>query len=171
MPAFRHIMCWGSLYYEKIDAAMKTMKRILLGVIATFFILDWQSNAYGSHAMGIDMTYVWVSGQTYQFTVNFYRDCAGITAPAAVTLNIASPSSCGPSANVTLTQQGTGIEVSPLCPTQLGNSTCSGGTLPGVEQYVYTGTYTFTNQCSDWIVSWTHCCRNAAITNLNLPSS
>ncbi|WP_161499341.1 gliding motility-associated C-terminal domain-containing protein [Flavipsychrobacter stenotrophus] len=35
---------------------------------------------------------------------------------------------------------GSGIEVSPVCPGQLSNTFCNGGTLPGVKQFVYSDT-------------------------------
>ena len=139
--------------------------------IALAFLLLFSSELYGTHAQGVDVTYTWVSGNTYILTVNFYRDCDGVAAPAGVTLDISSVSGCAPDASVTLTQSGPGTEVSPLCPAQLGNSTCSGGALPGVEQYVYTATYTFPATCPDWVIAWEHCCRNNAITNLVSPGT
>ncbi|MEM7036838.1 MAG: hypothetical protein AAF570_07665, partial [Bacteroidota bacterium] len=120
--------------------------------------------------MGGEITFTCLGGNQYQFTVNFYRDCAGISAPTSVTLQLNS-ASCGASASVTLSQISGGVEVSPLCPAQIGNSTCNGGALPGVEQYVYQGTYTFTQNCNDWNVSYSHCCRNSMITNLLSASS
>lgn len=121
-----------------------------------------------THSMGTDITYRWLSGDTYEFTLTFYRDCAGQVAPGSISLNVNSSSGCGPQGSITLNQQGAGIEVSPLCPTQASN--CGSGTFPGVEQYIYTGIYTLTAPCPDWSISWNHCCRNNAITNLNQPN-
>lgn len=158
--------------YYLTNLLMKSIfTRLFANTLAIVFVFSFSNEVSASHAMGVDVNYEFISGNTYKLQVNFYRDCSGITAPAAVTLSIQSPSNCGTSGTVSLTQQGTGTEVSPLCPAQLGNSTCSGGTLPGVEQYVYEANYTFPSQCTDWVISWTHCCRNAAITNLLTPSS
>ncbi|MEM7035492.1 MAG: T9SS type A sorting domain-containing protein [Bacteroidota bacterium] len=65
--------------------------------------------------------------------------------------------------------------MSPLCAAQLSQSTCANPPctapcLPGVEQFVYQGTFTFTQDCPDWIVSFEECCRNNSITNLNAPA-
>lgn len=150
---------------------MKTVIKVSYVICCTFILLSLPRHLLATHAMGTDITYQWVSGETYEFTLTFYRDCLGSTAPSSVTLNINSPSACGSTASVTLSQNGAGVEVSPLCPTQLTNSTCNSGTLPGVQQYSYTGNYTFPTQCTDWNISWTHCCRNNMVTNLTTPGS
>jgi hypothetical protein len=99
-------------------------------------------------------------GNNYRFTLNFYRDCNGIDAPdpsASVQLYSAS---CNVNATLNLQLQSV-TEVSPLCPAQFPNSTCQGGSLPGIEQYVYASNFTLP----------TLCCRNYAITNLYDPGS
>lgn len=137
---------------------------MLSGVFST-------QNLYASHAMGADITYTCLGGNTYEIKLTFYRDCNGISAPASPSINI-SALSCGQqSTNLTLTQQGPGVEVSPLCPAQLPNSTCNGGSLQGVEQYFYTGTFTLPINCTDWLFSYSVCCRNAAITNSMNPQT
>lgn len=120
--------------------------------------------------MGADLSYVCNGGNSYTFTLSFYRDCAGISAPTTATLNLSS-ASCNVSQNISLSLSGTGTEVSPLCPSQVLSSSCNGGSLPGVEQYLLTGTVTLPQACNDWMASYTTCCRNAAITNLVNPSS
>ncbi|MBL0343143.1 MAG: hypothetical protein IPP71_21105 [Bacteroidetes bacterium] len=37
-----------------------------------------------SHAMGADLTYECMGGNTYKMRVSFYRDCIGIAAPTSV---------------------------------------------------------------------------------------
>lgn len=150
------------------------MRRLLTQIclllsIGAILLIPKQAEA--THAMGVDISYTHISGNTYKFTVTFYRDCAGVTAPAAVTLNLASGTCTN--TTLTLTQVGPGVEVSPLCPSELPNSTCSGGsqTQPGVQKFTYEANYTFTQSCNDWEISWAHCCRNAAITNLNNPDT
>ena len=61
-------------------------------------------------------------------------------------------------------------EVSQLCPAQLPQSECSGGTLPGMEAYLYQVQVTLPD-CDCWTFSYTLCCRNSAITNLATPGS
>ncbi|MDX2002457.1 MAG: hypothetical protein SFW35_08490, partial [Chitinophagales bacterium] len=138
-------------------------------VLCVSLLIFFAPSAFASHAVGIDLTYSCLGGNQYEFTVNFYRDCAGIGAPTVATISISS-ASCGISTSVDLPLISS-QEVSAICPAQQGNSTCNGGSLPGIEQYVYRGTYTFPAQCSDWVIGYTMCCRNSAITNLQSPDS
>ena len=131
------------------------------------FVLFNANTAKASHATGCDLTFTWAGGNTYNFTLTFYRDCSGIAAPTNPTLNVlAGPSGCGGAAGgtVQMTAQGGGVEITPLCVGSLGSSTCNGGTVPGIQQYIYTGTYTFPSNCRDWQVTFSECCRNSQIT-------
>jgi len=123
-----------------------------------------------SHAMGGEISYDYISGNTYKFQFSFYRDCAGIAAPTEVVLNYGSLS-CGFS-NLTDTLYptiGSPQQLSPVCPTMI--TTCNGGTYVGIQKWVYERTITLPGQCTDWLFSYTICCRNAAITNISAPSS
>jgi len=140
--------------------------------------------AEASHAMGADITYTCTGPNTYEVTLTFYRDCDGISAPSGpITLN-AESANCNASTTASLTQDppssycNDGVinsngecEIPGVCNSQLSNTTCNGGNLPGVEQYQYTGTLILPQQCSDWIISYSVCCRNSAITNLQNPGS
>lgn len=122
--------------------------------------------AHATHAMGADLTYECLGGDTYEFTLSFYRDCAPGAAPASASYPLTiSSASCGELAIIVVNQTGPAIDISPLCPADKPNSTCNGGTLPGVEQYTYTATYTLPQNCTDWVIQWENCCRNGAITN------
>ncbi|MBL4657886.1 MAG: hypothetical protein JKX73_07780, partial [Flavobacteriales bacterium] len=120
-----------------------------------------------SHSMGVDLTFMCLGNDTYVFTISFYRDCSGINAPTSANLSLSSVN-----CNQSLTQNLPLIssqEISALCPTAL--STCQGGSEPGAEQYIYSDTIQLPAQCTDWVFSWSHCCRNPLITNLTNPSS
>jgi len=145
------------------------MKKIFtLLFISTFF---FQFNSQATHMMGMDISYKCVGLNQYHITLSFYRDCSGAAqAPTSATIDYTS-ASCGQSGSVTLTQTINGIEVSPLCPAQIAQSSCNGGTLPGVQQYVYEGDINLPIVCNDWIISYESCCRNAAITNITGASS
>lgn len=142
----------------------------LFFVLILLFSSCWGTTSYASHSMGADLSYTCVSGNTYTFTLSFYRDCSGISAPSSPSLNISSASGCGSSQTVSMLQQSV-AEASPLCPSQLANSTCNGGNLQGVEVYTYTATVTLSGACTDWVISFSDCCRNAAITNSNTGST
>ncbi|MBX7240958.1 MAG: HYR domain-containing protein [Bacteroidia bacterium] len=115
-----------------------------------------------SHFVGADLTYNCLSGNTYEITLNLYRDCAGGGFPNSWNINIAS-ASCGVNNSATVTLVSS-QEVSAICIPQIGNTSCSGGNLPGIQQYIYRTTYTLPQACSDWVFSFSSCCRNYAIT-------
>ncbi|RMG67177.1 MAG: PKD domain-containing protein [Bacteroidetes bacterium] len=120
--------------------------------------------AAATHAMGSDLRYECLGGNTYRITLTIYRDCQG----SALTdlQNIAFESvSCGQARYIEQATRISITELSPLCPAQQPNSTCSGGILPGVEEHVYELVTTLPAQCTDWRISWHLCCRNYAITN------
>jgi gliding motility-associated-like protein len=115
--------------------------------------------------MGADITYTCIGGNQYQVTLTLYRDCAGTTVGTfPQTVNIAS--SCG-NVSASLDWVST-TNVSQVCPTQ--TTTCNGGSLPGTEQYIFTGIVTLP-PCNNWVMSWSLCCRNDGISNLVTPGS
>ncbi len=121
--------------------------------------------ASATHISGADITYKWVSGNTYQLSLTLYRDCAGIAAPATAAVTYSSVS-CSRNLTVNLTKvPGTGQEISHACSTAV--TTCSGGSLSGIQKYEYTGNVTLPSSCSDWIFGYAICCRNCAITTLS----
>jgi len=127
----------------------------------------YQANA--SHAMGADLTYECLGGNTYKVRFSFYRDCIGIPAPANVYISVRS-ASCNQNLGVTANPiPGTGQQVTYLCPT--ATSTCNGGTFTGIQEWVYEGIITLPMQCTDWQFSYSLCCRNAAITTITNPGS
>jgi gliding motility-associated-like protein len=138
------------------------MKKIIT-LLVIFFALISNSNA--SHVAGCDLTYQCLGGNTYQITLSFYRDCSGVTADASSTVNFTS--SCG-SSSVTLSQiSGSGAEITSTCPGQ--TTSCSGGSLYGLQEYIYQGQVTL-SPCADWTMSYTMCCRNPSNT-ISAPES
>jgi gliding motility-associated-like protein len=152
---------------------------LLSFLLSVFFVLSVQQSQ-ASHAMGADIAYECIdpATNTYKVTLRFYRDCFGIDASTSVFVDVTSVS-CGQNLSLTLdreacppqTNGGAPCEVSPLCPTAIGQSTCNGGSYPGVMAYTFTGTIQLPMQCTDWVFSFSECCRNAQITNLQTPDS
>ncbi|NRA12171.1 MAG: hypothetical protein HRT57_09480, partial [Crocinitomicaceae bacterium] len=141
---------------------------LILSVIVLSFGLSNQAHA--SHAMGMDLSYIHISGDTYQITLSFYRDCSGVNVDNTATIYITSPSGCGAAGSIVLTQiANTGNDVTPLCPSAF--STCNLGLIQGVEQYIYQGQYTMPADCDDWILSFYECARNPSITSIIVPGS
>ncbi len=144
-------------------------KLFVVTILLFSSILLYSNRANASHAVGIDLTYLCLGGNQYEFTVNFYRDCDGVSAPSNAFISISS-ASCGITTSTSLSRVST-IEVSAICPGQLGSSSCSGGNLPGIQQFTYRGNFTLPANCNDWVISYNLCCRNSAITNLQSPGS
>lgn len=159
-------MLYRKPFFQKMLAWFRCKWRLCCCVVVMWNIY---SETKATHAVGLDIQYECIGGNQYRLTLNFYRDCAGVSAPAAASLRISS-SSCGVNPTISLPLI-TSFEISPLCPNQQNTSTCRGGNNPGIEQYIYSGNYTFPMQCSDWVISYTLCCRNNAITNLQSPGN
>lgn len=146
--------------------SMKLFYRSL--VILSLAFLGFSQSAKATHISGGDISYVCVGADSFLITLNLYRDCAGVGLGTSATVNFTS--SCGGSASVSLTEIRTG-EISQLCPTQIPNSTCNGGTWPGMEEHVYQGIVVLSPPCNSWTMAWSSCCRNNQITNLTTPGN
>ncbi len=117
-----------------------------------------------THMSGGEIYWDCIGPNQYRITMVIYRDCFGINVDPSYNLVLTSP--CG-NRNLTVSTPG-GVEISQLCDIELPNSTCNGGVLPGIQQYIYTGTITLP-PCDSWTVSYTNIYRNAAIANLTNP--
>ncbi len=122
--------------------------------------------AQATHMSGGEIYWTHLGGNQYRITLTIYRDCAGIQLDNDYDLDITSP--CG-NTTLNVTTPG-GVELSQLCDLELPNSTCNGGSLPGIQQYVYTGVVNLP-PCDSWTISWTEIYRNNAIVNLQAPGT
>lgn len=140
----------------------------LVGIL--FLILVQLPNAlFATHVQGGDITYECLGGNQYRIKMALYRDCAGVAAPTTITVN-AKSASCVEDFNITLNRvAGTGVEVSPICPSL--QTVCTGGSYPGVQEYIYQGIVTLPAQCSDWVFSSNIAARNSAISTIVDPAN
>ncbi|CAN5298719.1 hypothetical protein BH09BAC5_BH09BAC5_00370 [soil metagenome] len=139
--------------------------RILICLIIAF--IQTNTEAYASHAQGGDLTYTCLGGNQYRLRLAFYRDCSGAGAPGNVNIDISS-ASCNQNFSTTLNPlPGTGQDVTPICPSM--QTVCNGGNNPGVQEWIYEGNITLPQACTDWVFSFTLCCRNAAINTIVNP--
>ena len=146
-----------------IQQSMHSIFVLLLGLMAFS-----PQQAHASHAMGADLTYQCVGPNQYRVTLKLYRDCNGINAATSHLVNFNS-ASCG-AFSATLPQISM-TEITPVCPGIIGTA-CNGGTgTYGIQEFVYSSIVTLPSGCPSWDMSWTLCCRNAAITTLTTPSS
>ena len=135
-------------------------------IAALLLFIAYAGPLKATHISGGEIYYDCLGNDQYKITLVVYRDCAGINLDLSYPLDIQSP--CG-NKTLTVTTPG-GTEISQLCSLQLPNSTCNGGTLPGIQRYIYTGTVTLP-PCNSWKISWTKNWRNGAIANLVQPGN
>src|SRR5688572_9216954 len=144
------------------------MKKLYIALLSICLGVT-SSEVFASHMTGGAITYTAIPGAPNQYiiTLKLYRDCAGITYESNPTISWESPSGCGPSGSTQLTQvPGTGVDLEvqtsnyPPCAV----STCNGGDAYGINEYVFVGMIDLGTACTDWIISYTNCCRNGAIT-------
>jgi len=127
------------------------------------------TNGFASHIAGAQLTWSCIGNNQYLFELLLVRDCNGITLGGNQTIEFQS--SCGTVPPLSLPPQNPGgTEISEVCPSQLQNTTCNGGTLPGYQEHLFTGITTLP-PCGLWTASWSVCCRNAAIVNLVGPGA
>jgi gliding motility-associated-like protein len=138
-----------------------------LFILLILFLGLFSQTATASHIAGGEITYNCLGNNQYEINLNLFVDCAGFNPGASQTVNFTS--SCGGTATLTVNvspQSTNGIEISQLCQSQLPQSTCNGGTLPGMWIFNYTGVVTLAPPCDTWTMSWQTCCRNNAVTNV-----
>lgn len=159
------------------------MKKILI-LFATIFLLAGFNKLEASHVSGGDITYECIGPNQYEVTLTLHRDCSGITMSS--TANVTFSNTCGLTSPGTLTLTlrdpnnlnntcssvaTCNTEVSQLCPAQAANSTCNGGSLPGMQEYIYKGIVTFpSTPCNSWTVAYSLNARNASTNVLNSSS-
>jgi hypothetical protein len=139
---------------------------MMRSLLTTLAIVLSMLTARATHMSGGEIYWDCLGNNQYRITMVIYRDCAGINVDPSYTLQVTSP--CGNTTLVVSTPGGQ--EISQLCNQQLPNSTCNGGSLPGIQQYIYTGTITLP-PCNFWTISYTNIYRNNAIVNLQNPGA
>ncbi len=130
------------------------MFRLLLLLL----IIAQGNRVLATHIFGGELLYSYVSSDTnghkYKVTLTFYGDCG---ADSAIFNSL-----YGATPKIDIINNGfkvtdlrlkgieLGTEVSPVCPEQLSNTTCNGGTLPGVRRFVYSDTVNLPMRSKNW---------------------
>jgi gliding motility-associated-like protein len=152
---------------KEINPESKMKKFLLLFTIVLYSSV--LSKIYASHVMGADLTFSCQGPNTYLVTLEAYRDCNGIQLTGPLQINYSSVQ-CGVNSTLTLDQVGPPTDITPSC--FANTDACNGGTGYGIQKFIFQGTLHLPPGCgSDWVLSWTLCCRNAAITTLNNPGN
>ncbi len=126
----------------------------LLLVLATLMFSVGKVSA--THLYGADFFYTHVTGNTYNISLVVYGDCAGGAFPslssAAPEVDIENGTTPFATINLTLQAPTAGVEVTPVCPSQLSNTNCKNppGSIPGVTKFVYTGSITLNATSANW---------------------
>ncbi len=121
---------------------------MLLTVFMTMFIND----SYANHILGGNITYVCLGGNSYQITLTIYKDCFGATNAPSQESVFFFPQGCALPFSANLQLQSV-TEISDLCPSELVNSSCNGGFIPGAELLIYSAAITLTDACL-WNINW-----------------
>jgi type IX secretion system substrate protein len=145
-------------------------KSFYIGLTFLFASIVSPMNVSASHHVGGEITYEWIAGNVYILKAKLYRDCSGITLPQNLNISYKS-ANCALAGNKTLLMLGTPEQLPLICAAQDSNSTCNGGPLYAVDRTLYQDTIMLPGNCDDWIFSYSSCCRNATITNLNNPGA
>ena len=136
---------------------MKKLLQSFTLLLVACCLLGGLPAALASHIQGGQMTYRYVSGDTYEVTVSFYRDCSGIDLPTGA-ITIFARQSCNATTSVTgsLTPvPGSRVTGTPYCPAIQALATCSNSqtTYPNYEKQDYRGTIVLP-PAATWIISY-----------------
>ncbi len=140
---------------------------------------------FASHLVGADLSYTWITGNTYKITLAAYGDCGPASAAAFSTLSTSSPQIClynGGTyiATISLAIQApsAGTEVTPaLCPGVLSQCVNTSSSTPGIKLFIYSANYTLPGTSTEWRFVFngsmvaSSAGRAAAITNLTTAGS
>jgi gliding motility-associated-like protein len=139
------------------------------------------SKVSASHIYGADFFYTYVTGNTYNVTLVVYGDCSGTAFPnlSGATPEVQVLNGSSFYTTITLSQQGPGVEVTPVCPSQLNNTNCvsSTGTIPGVKKFTYSKTVVLNTTSANWTFTFTgdmgtsQAGRSNSITNITVSST
>ena len=176
---------------QYLITSKKILNKFILVLSFTFCFLT--SNA--SFLLGGEMSYQCLGNGNYQITMKMYRDCQGLSfcncpnttgcTLGGVTISSANSNVCSfTPINVTMNIDPYGLtsgyDVVQLCRsskticTNCGTRTPGTYSYPAVEVYTFKGTVNLNSlpsNCCQVIASWSDCCRNAAITSIQSPSS
>lgn len=127
--------------------------RILRLLIATVLIV-FSTNMIANHVLGGNISYECLGGNSYLITLTLYQDCFGATSasPEENVFFFPTVSGCASPFSVPFDFVSES-EITDLCASEMANSSCQGGFLPGVTEVVYQATVDLDVNCV-WDVSW-----------------
>ncbi len=143
---------------------MKTFYSTLL----LFLFVLLARPTFGSHIMGVDITYECINACTTRIHLKGYRDCTG----SNFINNTLTWTGCVAPNSINNWSPQVNLEVTPICPGYPTACNTPGATINGVQELSWHRDY---DVCSVppcvFTLQWTDCCRNPSITSLNNPGS
>ena len=137
---------------------------------------------YASHIMGGEITWTCQGGGQFIFKMKLYRDCNGVSFGTNLDLNVDNHPVIGKIPVVLVSS----TDISPVCNGIGPSISCAAAQAqPGfpnaavpiagaVQEFIYESAPILLNgppPAQGWIFSYTTCCRNPTITNLNNPAA
>jgi hypothetical protein len=137
------------------------MKKLITLLALLLFIA---TSTKATHIVGGEINVKWVSGNNFQVTMHFYRDCSSGSADFDASIQI------GIYDKVTnANQQCVTIALGTRQTLTLGD-TCYKPNVC-VELGTYQATVTIPNNPNGYYLTWSRCCRNSIITNIQNPGA
>lgn len=127
------------------------------------FLLFSNTSSFATHIVGGDLTARWLSGNDFEITFNFYRDCNPGNSDFDQTINVGVYDKA-----TNVMQQ---IIVLPLLNRTILSLGDSCFTPPGlcVEYGLLQAVATIPDNVNGYYLTWCRCCRNSLITNIVNP--
>lgn len=151
---------------------MKKFYTTYFSALMIFASILFSSNSFASHVPGANITYTCVGANQYEVTLTLFEDCGtAFAGNTAITIygidNCGFTGGSGTDLSFSLPNIIYQQEVSQLCPTQINQSECNGGSLPGVWMHQWRGIVTLPGACNSWRFWYSLCCRNTSTNVLN----
>ncbi|MGV3636173.1 MAG: hypothetical protein ACO1NQ_00875 [Flavobacteriales bacterium] len=132
-------------------------------LLAAFFLASAASRA--DHFAGGTITTRCTGNNFHEVTLQLFRNCNGeVLAPQ----NLNFTNDCGVQFSVNALQPVSVQDASSLCAAELPNSSCTGGSLLGFDLTTYRTTV-FLSPCTNWVISWSICCRSGSLNVQGAP--
>lgn len=146
-------------------AAMKNTLALLA------FFLCFSFGLQATHFLGFTMTYEQRGGDTLRVHQYEYVECTGVAIAPIWQTTVTSASAC-PTPPSGPTMLISSMEITPICPSVQTTCQNSSSMIYGLWEVHQARDYDLAGQtCSEYIMRYSNCCRNAATTNIQGNSS
>ena len=135
-----------------------------------FFVFYFSFTAFATHGQNARITYKCIGANTYEVTLELYRDCNGVDLGGSASVSYSATCGNGNISNSITLFRISEEDITPLCSSQ--PSSCDNGSGPlGIEKHTYRGTLTLPYECSLVQLDYSLCCRANSITSISNPGT